>query len=282
MATISLHPDIASERANQDAQATQLLLENGFDIYAVNFNVNIALLWAASKDYGGDMVQLLLRKGGNVAAKDDNGWTALHFAAASGHEAVVRLLLAEGVDVATKDSLGQTALHFAAESGHEAVVQLLLGKGADVAAKEDDGRWTALHFAAKCGHEAVVRLLLGKGADVAAKDSLFGQTALHLAAGNGHEAVVRLLLEKEADVAAKDDDGRTALRIAGGRRHEAVVRLLLEKGAERDDIVEMGDGQMALQREIMQREINSVVSEVFMDIAQQLSQEKMRKKWCCF
>jgi hypothetical protein len=40
----ALRPDIASKRANQNAQATQLLLENGFDIYAVNFNANMALL----------------------------------------------------------------------------------------------------------------------------------------------------------------------------------------------------------------------------------------------
>jgi ankyrin repeat protein len=47
----------------------------------------------------------LLKK--DVAARDDNGETALHFAALGGHEAVVKLLLAMGkVDVDSKDGSG--------------------------------------------------------------------------------------------------------------------------------------------------------------------------------
>ena len=42
-----------------------------------------------------------------------------------GHEAVVRLLLEFKADVDTKDNNGETALYWAARSGHEAVVRLL-------------------------------------------------------------------------------------------------------------------------------------------------------------
>jgi ankyrin repeat protein len=84
--------------------------------------------------------------------------TALYLMAACGHEAVVQLLLEKGADVDAKDNDGGTALHKTAGSGHEAVVRLLLEKGADVDAKSNDG-WTALHWAAESGHEAVVQLL---------------------------------------------------------------------------------------------------------------------------
>jgi ankyrin repeat protein len=188
---IALRPDIASKRAIQDAQATELLLQNGFDIHAVKFNANEALLWAATEDHEANMVQLLLERGADVAAKDSTGWTALHWAAWNGHETVIRLLLEKGADVAAKDNDGRTALHWAAWNGHETVIRLLLEKGANVAAKDNDGL-TALHLAAINGVETVIRLLLEKGADVAAKDSN-ALTALHLAATKGHEAVVRLL-----------------------------------------------------------------------------------------
>ena len=44
----------------------------------------------------------------------------------------MRLLLEKGADVDDKSKFGETALHLAAASGHEAVVRLLLEKGADV------------------------------------------------------------------------------------------------------------------------------------------------------
>jgi ankyrin repeat protein len=59
-------------------------------------------LFAAGK---GRIIELrqLLELGADVATKDENGVTALHFAAIGGHEEVVRLLIENGVDVATRD-----------------------------------------------------------------------------------------------------------------------------------------------------------------------------------
>jgi hypothetical protein len=86
------HSDAASERAIADAQATQLLLDNGFDIHADSFKIKDALVWAALKGHEA-VVRLLLEKGADVKAKDNNGRTALHGAGhGAGHEAVVRLL----------------------------------------------------------------------------------------------------------------------------------------------------------------------------------------------
>ena len=87
------------------------------------------------------MVALLLDKGADVAATNEYGWTALHWAAQEGHKDVVALLLDKGADVAATDEYGWTALHWAAQGGHKDVVALLLDKGADVAATDKmDGR----------------------------------------------------------------------------------------------------------------------------------------------
>lgn len=206
------------------SQSAQFLSQNGFDVCAVDFNANKALLLAAAKDHKGDIVHLLLRIGANVATTTDNGWTALHYAADKGHEAAVRLLLEKGADVATKTNYGCTALHRAAWNGHEAVVRLLLEKRANVAAKAAL-LWTALHLAADRGHKTVVQLLLENGADVEAK-TYTGWTALYVAAGSGHEAVVRLLLDEGADVTAETCTGWTALHRAARSGHGVVVQLL--------------------------------------------------------
>src|SRR5271156_6649788 len=86
------------------------------------------------------LTRKLLKKGwkgklklqSHVDKKDSLSWTALYWAASSGHEAVVKLLLEHKADVNAKDSYGETALHGAASKGHEAVVKLLLEHKADV------------------------------------------------------------------------------------------------------------------------------------------------------
>jgi hypothetical protein len=95
--------------------------------------------------------------------KDNDGWTALHWAAEEGHEAVTRLLVNRGAEVNAEGNYGDMALHWAAVRGHEGVVRLLVERGANVNAKVSDG-WTALHWAAKGGHEGVVRPLELAGA----------------------------------------------------------------------------------------------------------------------
>ena len=75
------------------------------------------------------MVELLLSKGADVAAKTHSGRTALHCAAQGGHLDVVELLLSKGADSAVKDQGGLTALRRAAGGGHKDVVELLLSEG---------------------------------------------------------------------------------------------------------------------------------------------------------
>jgi hypothetical protein len=91
--------------------------------------------------------------------------TALHLAAVQGNEAVVRLLVEKGADVEAMDNDGKTMLHLAAVQGNEAVVRLLVDKGAEVTAMDNGGR-TALHLAAVQGNEAVVRLPFDKQNDM--------------------------------------------------------------------------------------------------------------------
>ena len=187
--------------------------------------LNTMLLQASNPS----MAKLLLEKGADVAAAQDDGFTAL-MSAAQGHEAVAKLLLQHGADVAAASNDGTTALMCAAQGGHEAVAQLLLQHGADVAAASNDGT-TALMCAAAGGNEAVAQLLLQHGADVAAASN-DGPTALMCAALGGHEAVAQLLLQHGADVSAARNDGATALMCAALGGHEAVARMLLQHGAD--------------------------------------------------
>ncbi len=73
----------------------------------------IPLLCAASQ---GDkkMVKVLLELGANRDAKNESGWTALHFATCYGHLKLAKFLIKKGIDPTIKDSQGHSAQDIAA------------------------------------------------------------------------------------------------------------------------------------------------------------------------
>ena len=83
-------------------------------------------------------------------------------AAANGDTATVQALLDAGADVNAKNNEGVTALMWAAGVGGTDAVQVLLDAGADVNAKHKSG--TALVWAQKKGHTEVVEILKKAGA----------------------------------------------------------------------------------------------------------------------
>jgi len=73
-----------------------------------------------------DIVKLLLANGANIEARvKSNGTTALMLAAESGEAQTVKLLLHKGASMEARDNDGKTALDFAARSGHTDIVQIL-------------------------------------------------------------------------------------------------------------------------------------------------------------
>jgi ankyrin repeat protein len=74
----------------------------------------------------------------------------------SGDYNKVRLAINFGADVGAKDNDGWTPLHFACLDDNLECAELLLDRGADVEAKTDDG-WTPLHFADDDEMEALLK-----------------------------------------------------------------------------------------------------------------------------
>jgi uncharacterized protein len=203
------------------------------------------------------IARLLLRKGANIEARDQDGNTPLISAAGNGETAVVKLLLENGADAEATDSAGRTALISAAcdcpiVDMPETVdsVRLLLEKAAHLEAKDRKGG-TALMAAAAWGRVSILKILLDHGANVEARDDS-GNTALLISArGSAYPTAeaVEVLLSRGADVEAKNDDGETALILAassGAFEDAKIVTMLLERGA--DTGVQDRRGQTALER----------------------------------
>lgn len=99
---------------------------------------------AAKKAEDQKLKELLEYEGRDVNSIDDNGRTALFFAAGLGSEKCVKMLLEEGADVHWQDKDGFTALHIAAGYVHTSVVKALLAFGADPEQEDSKGRSSLL------------------------------------------------------------------------------------------------------------------------------------------
>ena len=83
--------------------------------------------------------------------------SALHWAAAAGHEAATQFLIESGANVNEKNGLEDTPLHSAAWRGWESTCSLLLSAGADPRAENKEGKTP--HQLAKNHGDKLVSLL---------------------------------------------------------------------------------------------------------------------------
>ena len=191
-------------------------------------------------------VEVLLKAGADIEAKNELGNTPLHLSAESPDKHNLRttqVLLNAGANVNARNGTGATPLHFSAFD-HSATVfnpilsslaitRLLLKSGADVNAKDINGM-TPLHAAASKTSTNIlpnVEVLLKANADVHAKD-INGLTPLHICARKSNAEVARFLVQANANVNAKDNLGRTPLHIVRGDDGAAVVHILIEAKAD--------------------------------------------------
>jgi len=238
-----------------------LLINAGADVGTAN-ELGATALWLAADNGSALMVERLLAAGARPNVALPEGETPIMTASRTGSVDAVRALLAAGADVnATEDTRGQTALMWAVAQGHHAVVATLLDHGAAVTARSkarprlmyadntnasqydqgmmwNRGGFTPLLFAARHGDIASAKLLLaaGAGVDDAAPT---GATPLVVAAHSGHAEFAALLLDQGADPDAIDA-GYTALHAATLRGEERLVEALLEHGADPDLRLESG------------------------------------------
>jgi cytohesin len=121
--------------------------------------------------------------GTDVDAKDERGWTPLHFATLRGHKKVVELLIAKGADVNPKNNAGETPLDQFEEKKQKEIANLLRKHG---------GKYSTIHFAVGLGNIETVKEFLAAGADANAKDRV-GDTPLDWAILFGQPKTADLL-----------------------------------------------------------------------------------------
>ena len=195
-----------------------------------------ALHWAVLHNHC-NIANIIVDHGAKVNAKDEEGYTALHYAV-QGREECTRVLLAHH---ASPDVLAEglrrlhdlTAVHMGAMNGTLRILEMLREAKADLHAVDSAG-FSAIFYASmnREHFHNIIEFLVFHGVDVNRPCSN-GFTALHFALSRCSPKVIHVLLSVGADVNAGKEDEDSALHLALSRREYALeyARLLIAAGA---------------------------------------------------
>lgn len=196
-----------------------------------------------------------------VNAKDEDGWTPLHYsvlkgcidavqylllkdaiidtpskgdlitpfllAVAEGHMDIAILLEKSNANVRARDADDHEARHHTADSDHSSIAELLAANRIDPNAKNGDGL-AAVHFFAARGDTAFLEHMcrIFPNLNINLKNPK-GETALFMAAKLGHASMVKLLCQRKAEL-MPDNNGDTPLHAAAKGNHTGIALFLLD------------------------------------------------------
>lgn len=169
-----------------DAATISFLLQRGFDPNTIEPERGDSGLILALREKSMKAFAVLVNaRDINIDQRANNGDTALMIAAYNANKQAVETLLAKGAKV---NQDGWTALHYAAAIGDNDIVKMLVDKSAEVDAPSPN-KTTPVMMAARGGHIYTVKALLDAGADASLQNDS-GMTAIDLARQGGHKDIV--------------------------------------------------------------------------------------------
>ncbi|XP_013860227.1 protein phosphatase 1 regulatory inhibitor subunit 16B isoform X2 [Austrofundulus limnaeus] len=172
-----------------------------------------------------EMVKILLDRGANVNAQDNELWTPLHAAATCGHAGLVKILISHGADLLAVNSDGNMPYDLCEDDPTLDIIETAMANRGITQEMINETRASTERRMIEDIQE-----LLRRGEEVNQQDSQ-GATLLHIAAANGYAQAAELLLEGGARMDLRDSDGWQPLHAAAcwGQMH--VAELLASHGA---------------------------------------------------
>ncbi len=224
------HDKIQEYFSNPDFKVWLLKDENGYTmLHKSVFNNDIETTEIIIKEA---KRRLGMGKGDALAKfindKNNDGLTALHFAANKGNIPLLKLLIDNGANVDAVTNLGKNVMHMAAEGNQPSMIIYLITEEHQSSQCVDESGSTPLHWACYAGAEEAVNFLLNLNVDINEQDKE-KLTPLHLATNEGRENIVLKLLQKNADKNIPNNKGELPIDLARKKNHKRIEQILGEE-----------------------------------------------------
>lgn len=143
-------------------------------------------------------VEILLKEGANLEARDESGNTALMLAVEAKQFNIMKILVKAGANLEARDAAGNNALMLAVLANDIRGVEFLINAGANIRARRDVDGTSALKWAARRRNIEIMKLLIKEGADK--NDQLDSLKTLLEKSPNSEEAIKAAKAMLAADI----------------------------------------------------------------------------------
>ncbi|XP_071085224.1 putative ankyrin repeat protein RF_0381 [Haliotis cracherodii] len=223
-----------------------------------------------------ELVDFLVKKGGDMSLVNKGGDNILHQACRGGDEKTVkRVLEQDKLNINSRGKNGDTPVMIAARAGYRELVDFLVKKGADMTLVNNDGDnilhqacrggdiekvrgfleqdkleinsrgkngETPVMMAARAGYVELVDFLVKKGADMSLVDSGGDNILHHVCRGGDIEIVKSVLAQDKLDINSRGKNGETPVMVvAAWARLGELLDFLVKKGADMSVVNNDGD-----------------------------------------
>lgn len=197
------------------SQQIRQAVQRGAKLNARDSKGELPLIAALDNKAAAEVLQMLVRSGARVGAKNAKGLTVLHAAVLRyPSELTVELLRLKADVNADGGDMGSPLMAaLLREPIDPQLVNLLIQTGANVNFTDNGGLTPLIQAIAVKAPPEIVTLLLKNGAEIDKTSSKIGnETPLMIAAGYSPAATVKALLDAGASAGAKNASGKTADR----------------------------------------------------------------------
>ena len=225
-----------ASKGTGDCETVKWLIEQDIDVNHCDEEGFTAVHYAAQKG-NLDLLKLIKASGANIHAQTKNGFSSIMSASrGTGDSGTVKWLIEQDIDVNHCDKKGFTAVHNAAQKGNLDVLKLLKASGANIHAQTMSGDNSIMLASIGTGDCDTVRWLIEQGVDVNHCNKE-GCTAIHKAAQNSKLDVLKLLKARGASIHAQSskDGCNSIMSVLRGTGDYDTVRWLIEQGVEVND-----------------------------------------------